>query len=178
MLCPTSRCRAGDRDGQQRQGVGQGIDRTADRVRGQGRGRRAPPEAAARDDRLRGDRHRGPRTRPSVSDAERRGADPRTSSVSRPAPTARSCRTRTASYRWCSSSKGRPARATGARPVSRARVHIEILDGLAEGEQVVIGSYRAISRDLRDGSEGRRQPGGRFARRSRDERDHPEPACR
>lgn len=30
--------------------------------------------------------------------------------------------------------------------------HIEILDGLAVGESVVIGSYRAISRELRDGA--------------------------
>lgn len=30
--------------------------------------------------------------------------------------------------------------------------HIEIVDGLEQGEVVVIGSYRAISRDLRDGS--------------------------
>ncbi len=30
--------------------------------------------------------------------------------------------------------------------------HIEILEGLEEGEQVVVGSYRAISRDLRDGA--------------------------
>jgi HlyD family secretion protein len=30
--------------------------------------------------------------------------------------------------------------------------HIELLEGPAAGEQVVVGSYRAISRDLRDGS--------------------------
>jgi HlyD family secretion protein len=30
--------------------------------------------------------------------------------------------------------------------------HIEIVEGLEEGEQVVTGSYRAISRDLKDGS--------------------------
>ncbi len=30
--------------------------------------------------------------------------------------------------------------------------HIEILEGLSESEQVVVGSYRAISRDLLDGS--------------------------
>ena len=32
---------------------------------------------------------------------------------------------------------------------------IEIVDGLEESEQVVVGSYRAISRDLRDGSQVR-----------------------
>ncbi len=30
--------------------------------------------------------------------------------------------------------------------------HIEIVDGLSEGEKVVTGSYRAISRDLKDGT--------------------------
>jgi len=30
--------------------------------------------------------------------------------------------------------------------------HIEVLDGLGEDDQVVIGNYRAISRDLEDGS--------------------------
>jgi HlyD family secretion protein len=30
--------------------------------------------------------------------------------------------------------------------------HIEILEGLDESEQVVVGSYRAISRDLQDGA--------------------------
>jgi len=29
--------------------------------------------------------------------------------------------------------------------------HIEILEGLTDSEQVVVGSYRAISRDLQDG---------------------------
>jgi len=31
--------------------------------------------------------------------------------------------------------------------------HIEIVEGLEEGEDVVTGSYRAISRDLRHGAE-------------------------
>ena len=30
--------------------------------------------------------------------------------------------------------------------------HIEVLEGLEEGEEVVTGSYRAISRDLSDGA--------------------------
>jgi len=34
----------------------------------------------------------------------------------------------------------------------QSETHIEILDGLDEGDRVVIGSYRAISRDLTDGA--------------------------
>ncbi len=37
--------------------------------------------------------------------------------------------------------------------------YIEITDGLAAGEQVVIGSYRAISRELKDGAEVRVEAG-------------------
>jgi HlyD family secretion protein len=42
-----------------------------------------------------------------------------------------------------------------ARPVKtgiQSDTHIEIVDGLSEGEKVVTGSYRAISRDLKDGT--------------------------
>jgi HlyD family secretion protein len=35
----------------------------------------------------------------------------------------------------------------------QSETHIEVLDGLEEGEQVVTGSYRAISRDLSDGAD-------------------------
>lgn len=35
----------------------------------------------------------------------------------------------------------------------QSETHIEIVEGLNEGEEIVIGNYRAISRDLRDGSE-------------------------
>jgi HlyD family secretion protein len=35
----------------------------------------------------------------------------------------------------------------------QSETHIEIVDGLEEGEAIVIGNYRAISRDLEDGSE-------------------------
>ena len=44
----------------------------------------------------------------------------------------------------------------GARQVEtgiQSETHIEIVDGLSEGDQIVIGNYRAISRDLEDGSE-------------------------
>ncbi len=34
----------------------------------------------------------------------------------------------------------------------QSETHIEILSGLEEGDQVVVGSYRAISRDLTDGA--------------------------
>jgi len=43
-----------------------------------------------------------------------------------------------------------------ARPVKtgiQSDTHIEIVDGLSEGETIVVGSYRAISRDLEDGKE-------------------------
>jgi HlyD family secretion protein len=51
--------------------------------------------------------------------------------------------------------------------------HIELLEGPGAGEQVVVGSYRAISRDLRDGSkvvigEGEDERGGPGAERSDD----------
>jgi HlyD family secretion protein len=35
----------------------------------------------------------------------------------------------------------------------QSNTHIEILDGLSEGDQVVTGSYRAISKDLQNGTE-------------------------
>ena len=35
----------------------------------------------------------------------------------------------------------------------QSETHIEIIEGLNEGDQVVVGNYRAISRDLQDGSE-------------------------
>ena len=37
-------------------------------------------------------------------------------------------------------------------PGIQSETHIQILEGLAEGEQVVIGNYRAISKDLENGS--------------------------
>ena len=30
--------------------------------------------------------------------------------------------------------------------------HIEIMEGITEGEQIVVGNYRAISQDLKNGS--------------------------
>lgn len=45
--------------------------------------------------------------------------------------------------------------AASARQVDtgiQSDTHIEIIAGVEEGEQVVVGSYRAISRDLRDGT--------------------------
>jgi len=44
------------------------------------------------------------------------------------------------------------ARARQVKTGIQSDSHIEILQGLEEGEQVVVGSFRAISRDLRDGS--------------------------
>ncbi len=40
----------------------------------------------------------------------------------------------------------------------QSETHIEILEGLEDGEQVVVGSYRAISRDLSDGAVVRLEP--------------------
>jgi HlyD family secretion protein len=34
----------------------------------------------------------------------------------------------------------------------QSETHIEVLDGLSEEDEIVIGNYRAISRDLEDGS--------------------------
>ncbi len=65
----------------------------------------------------------------------------------------------------------------GGRAVARqvktgiqSDTHIEILEGLTESEQVVVGSYRAISRDLKDGGRGphrRRRRGRRPGRMTR-----------
>jgi HlyD family secretion protein len=44
------------------------------------------------------------------------------------------------------------AEARQVRTGIQGETHIEILEGLEEGEEVVAGSFRAISRDLRDGS--------------------------
>jgi HlyD family secretion protein len=35
----------------------------------------------------------------------------------------------------------------------QSNTHIEILEGLSEGDEVVTGSYRAISKDLEIGTE-------------------------
>ena len=46
--------------------------------------------------------------------------------------------------------------AVSARQVTtgvQGESHIEIVDGLDEGDEVVVGSYRAISRDLQDGTQ-------------------------
>ena len=44
------------------------------------------------------------------------------------------------------------ARARQVKTGIQSDTHIELLEGPGAGEQVVVGSYRAISRDLRDGS--------------------------
>ncbi len=43
-------------------------------------------------------------------------------------------------------------RARQVRTGIQGETHIEIVEGLAEGETIVVGNYRAISRDLQDGS--------------------------
>jgi HlyD family secretion protein len=47
----------------------------------------------------------------------------------------------------------------------QSETHIEILDGLEEGEQIVVGSFRAISRELSDGSSVRTGGGNGADRR-------------
>jgi HlyD family secretion protein len=47
---------------------------------------------------------------------------------------------------------GGVAEARQVRTGIQSETHIEIVEGLEEGEEIVVGSYRAISRDLRDGS--------------------------
>ena len=44
------------------------------------------------------------------------------------------------------------ARARQVKTGIQSETHIEVLDGLADDEEIVIGNYRAISRDLEDGS--------------------------
>ena len=48
--------------------------------------------------------------------------------------------------------EGGTALARQVRTGIQSDTHIEILEGLTEGANVVVGSYRAISRDLQDGS--------------------------
>jgi HlyD family secretion protein len=48
--------------------------------------------------------------------------------------------------------KGDRVEARQVRTGIQSDSHIEILDGLAEGEEIVIGNYRAISKDLQNGS--------------------------
>jgi HlyD family secretion protein len=45
----------------------------------------------------------------------------------------------------------------------QSETHIELIEGIREGEQVVVGSYRAISRDLRDGTKVAVSGGGERA---------------
>ena len=44
------------------------------------------------------------------------------------------------------------AEARQVRTGIQSETHIEIVEGLSSGEEIVIGNYRAISRDLEDGS--------------------------
>ncbi len=48
--------------------------------------------------------------------------------------------------------EGGVAHAKQVKTGIQSDTHIELLEGVAAGEQVVVGSYRAISRDLKDGS--------------------------
>jgi HlyD family secretion protein len=48
--------------------------------------------------------------------------------------------------------EGGAVEARQVRTGIQGETHIEVTEGLAEGEQIVIGNYRAISRDLNDGT--------------------------
>ena len=56
------------------------------------------------------------------------------------------------------------AAARQVRTGIQSDTHIEIKSGLGDGDQVVVGSYRAISRDLSDGSPVRLESGGQSPR--------------
>lgn len=47
----------------------------------------------------------------------------------------------------------------------QSETHIEIESGLSDGDEVVVGSYRAISRDLSDGAQVRPENGGELPQR-------------
>ncbi|HSM13535.1 MAG TPA: efflux RND transporter periplasmic adaptor subunit [Thermoanaerobaculia bacterium] len=55
------------------------------------------------------------------------------------------------------------AHARQVRTGIQSETHIELVEGIREGEQVVVGSYRAISRDLRDGTKVAVSGGGERA---------------
>ena len=171
--------RRGHRHRQQRQGLGLRHHRPEDRVRGQGGGHRPQRRAAAGDDRQRRDRHRHPRRRARGAHPERRRAHPgaaRRQEGPGRGQARRAGRRREAGRRGRPTATAVPppseSRFTpdkdgfveivwvvadgkvAARQVKtgiQSDSHIEILDGLKPGEAVVVGNYRAISKDLEDG---------------------------
>ena len=142
----------GDRDRQQRQVLRRGHDRREDRVRGQGRPSSTRIRAAARDDGVGGDRHRGLRRLSERADPERRvrtleqlGAEPAAEGEE---PEFTPDREGFVEIVWVVVD-GR-AQARQVKTGIQSETHIEIVEGLGEDDQVVIGNYRAISRDLMD----------------------------
>ena len=67
--------------------------------------------------------------------------------------------------------KGKPAETVEQRPVKlgiSSDTHYEILSGLEAGEEIVVGNYRAVSKELQDRSRiNRKEKGDRSRRRGR-----------
>jgi HlyD family secretion protein len=55
-------------------------------------------------------------------------------------------------------SKGNTAQMRAVRTGIATRTHVEILEGVVEGETVVDGPYRTLARELRDGQSVKEQP--------------------
>ena len=129
--------------------------RPEDRVRGQDHDHRSGVRAAAGHDRHCGRRHGRARGRPG-------GPDPGRGRAHAGAAGGWRRRGRRRARKWEPDKDGfvelvfvvagGTAEARQVRTGIQSETHIEIVEGLSEGEQIVVGSYRAISRDLRDGS--------------------------
>ena len=67
--------------------------------------------------------------------------------------------------------KGKPVETVEQRPVKlgiSSDTHYEILSGLEAGEEIVVGNYRAVSKELQDRSRiNRKEKGDRGRRRGR-----------
>ncbi len=146
----------GERDREQRQRLRRRVDGPEDRVRDQDRHPGPAGDAAPRHD-GRGRRlHQDQRERAQRAHPERRGAD------RRPARDRRARAAIAAETRYTADKDGfveivfcLEAGKAVARQVKtgiQSDELIEILDGLDEGDEVVTGSYRAISKDLVNGA--------------------------
>ncbi len=139
-----------------------------DRVRNQDRHHRSPQDASSRDDGERGHHHQDQRQRAERAHPERRGADRgpahdegREAQGRRGALQGR--RDGFVEIVFCI--EGQRAVAKQVKTGIQSDELIEILEGLKEGDEVVSGSYRAISKDLENGavvtvSKGPMKPNG------------------
>ena len=150
-----------------------GHVRAEDRVRHQDRHHRSARDAPPGHDGQRGHHHQDQRQRAERAPPERRGPDRgpahdegREAEGRGDALQGRRGRIRRDRLLHREGQGGRPA---GQDRASRATSCIEILDGLAEGDEVVTGSYRAISRDLENGAVVTDQQGAGETQRSEGE---------